>query len=347
MSSSMRVILTALIALFLVTSGCSSQQAGDAPQSQSSETVVVASINGEPITKAELEYEAQGLLRQLDHDRYRMLEKGLKRMVNFRLIDAEAAERGVTSEALVHQEITLKITEPTQQEIADYYRDNNRLAERTLEEMSERIYERLKQTKEIERRAEFLDELRAKNEIVFSFEAPRYEIPVTEDDLARGPENAPLTVIEYADFDCPYCKTSYPVVERLLGEYAQQIRYVYRDFPLASHPRAVPAAMAAHCAGDQDKYWDYSQHLMLMRGDLSDADLTRRASDVGVDMAEFKACYEASRHEDRLQANMESGNRLGITGTPTFFINGRILIGAKPYEELKAVLDQELARIGE
>jgi len=127
-------------------------------------------------------------------------------------------------------------------------------------------------------------------------------------------------------------------------QYGDKIRYVFRDYPLGFHKRAVPASVAAYCANEQGKYWDYYESLKVMVGDLSDADLNKRASDLGLNMDEFGACMTSGRHEPQVNAGFADGQKLGVTGTPTYFINGRMLIGAQPLDAFKAIVDDELAR---
>ena len=110
---------------------------------------------------------------------------------------------------------------------------------------------------------------------------------------------------------------------------------MFRDYPLDFHPRAVPAGSAARCAGDQGKYWEYHEDLLSVDGDLSDADLQARAERVGLDMEAFATCRDSGSHDAVVQTAFQDGQALGVTGTPFFFINGRMLVGAQPYEELK------------
>lgn len=172
----------------------------------------------------------------------------------------------------------------------------------------------------------------------------RYDIP-TEGDPAIGPEDAKITVVEFSDYQCPYCTKWYnEVFDRLLNEYPDEVRFVYRDFPLSSiHPEAVPAAIAAHCAGDQGAYWDFHRALFSQKYGLSPSAYEQYAGELGLDTAAFKECVSDGRHSDEVNADLSFGSELGITATPTFFINGIALVGAQPYEVFKQVIDLELA----
>lgn len=172
----------------------------------------------------------------------------------------------------------------------------------------------------------------------------RYDVPV-DDDPILGPENAPITVIEFSDFECPYCRRWHEeVYSRLLENYPDQVRIVYRDFPLDSiHRNATPAALAANCAYEQNAFWEY--HDKLFGGELglgTDA-YEQYAQELGLDMASFDECVQSNRYLDEVRADLEWAANLGVQSTPTFFINGIALVGAQPYEVFQQVIDSELA----
>ena len=136
------------------------------------------------------------------------------------------------------------------------------------------------------------------------------------------------------------------MIETLIAEYGDKLRFVYRDYWIPNHTRAQASAEAAMCAGDQDRYWDYFDNLMEQTGSLDDADLAKRATDLGLDAEAFQACLDSDRHIPAITASFESAGDLGIGGTPTFLINGRMIVGAKPIEEFREVIDEELRRAG-
>ena len=159
-----------------------------------------------------------------------------------------------------------------------------------------------------------------------------------------GPEDAPVTIVEFSDYQCPYCQRWYQqVFEQLMANYPNQIHFVYRDYTLPMHPEAIPAAEAADCAGEQGAYWKYHDALFGGQYTLGHDSYTQYAADLGLDSQAFATCLDSHRYQAEVQSDTQDGNLLGVTGTPTFFINGRILIGALPYEDFKAVIDEELA----
>jgi protein-disulfide isomerase len=171
----------------------------------------------------------------------------------------------------------------------------------------------------------------------------RYDVPV-DDDPAIGPEDAPITLIEFSDFECPYCRRWHEeVYGRIREEYSDEVRIVFRDFPLTSiHPNAIPAAEAANCAGEQDKYWEY--HNLLFSGeDVSQNVYLDYAEELALDIEAFEECRESGRHEDEVMADYQYAAGLGVRSTPTFFLNGIPIVGAQPYDVFKEVIDKELA----
>jgi len=172
----------------------------------------------------------------------------------------------------------------------------------------------------------------------------RFNVPVGDNPYV-GPENAPITLIEFGDYQCSYCRAwflnTYP---QLMTAYQGKIRFVYRDFPLSSiHANASPAAEAADCAGEQGKYYPF--HDKLFNGGLSLGSDTylKYASDLGLDVTKFKGCIDTNKYQAAVEANYEFAYTMGITSTPTFFINGLALVGAQSFAVFKQVIDQELA----
>jgi protein-disulfide isomerase len=172
----------------------------------------------------------------------------------------------------------------------------------------------------------------------------RYDIPV-DDDPQLGPENAPITIVEFSDYECPYCQKFHSeTFARLIESYPEQIRFVYRDFPLASiHPNAASASEAANCANEQNVFWEYHDLLFSGSKGLSGDAYLAYAQELSLDMTAFGECVDSRRYEDEVQADFDFAARLGVRSTPTFFINGLPLVGAQPFEIFKQVIDQELA----
>ena len=171
----------------------------------------------------------------------------------------------------------------------------------------------------------------------------RYDVSV-DDDPFLGPEDAPVTIIMFSDYQCVYCQKWYgQTLKPLLNDYPNQIRFVYRDFPLSSiHPSATSAAEAANCAGDQNKYWEFFDELFSSTETLGDQAIQNHAIAIGLDMDPFNECLTSHKYQSEVEADFTYAANLGVQSTPTFFVNGLAVVGAQPYSVFSSLVDQEL-----
>jgi protein-disulfide isomerase len=173
---------------------------------------------------------------------------------------------------------------------------------------------------------------------------PRKVTVSTDNQPFLGPSNAPVTIVEFSDYQCPYCQVwEQQVYQQLMTSYPNKIRFVYRDLPLPMHPEAIPAAEAADCAGEQGAYWKYHDALFAQQYGLSRSAYDHYAADLGLDSKAFATCLDSQRYLSKVQANASDAATAGLNSTPSFVINGRVLIGALPLSDFKAVIDEELA----
>jgi protein-disulfide isomerase len=258
------------------------------------------------------------------------------------LIDREAKRRGIERAVLVAQEITSKVTIVTDADIKAWYEANpQRVRGAILDQVRDPIRSLLIDERRQRARDAFLDTLKANTTVRLMLEPPR-EAVKAGNSPARGPANAPVELIEFADFECPYCQAAAPTIKRILDAYGDRVRLVYRNFPLQNHPNARPAAEAAQCANEQGQFWAYHDHLFANPGKLSDADLKKTAADLGLDSPRFNKCLDEHKYAHVIDTDARDGSNAGVSGTPAFFINGRMLSGAQPYEAFKRVIDEEL-----
>lgn len=170
--------------------------------------------------------------------------------------------------------------------------------------------------------------------------------PTIDDDVILGDPNAPVTIIEFGDYQCPFCKKFFDDTEgKIRDAYIKtgKVKMVYRDFPLEQiHPYAFPAALASECARDEEKYWAYHDALFERQAKLSTLDFVALAGELGLDKAKFKQCFDGKKYEGEVRKDYNDGVAAGVTGTPTSFLNGKILQGALPYESFKAAIDTAL-----
>jgi protein-disulfide isomerase len=162
----------------------------------------------------------------------------------------------------------------------------------------------------------------------------------------KGARNAPVTIVAYSDFECPFCSRVVPTLEQLEREYEGKLQVAFKNQPLPFHPNAKPAATAALAAHEQGKFWQYHDKLFANQKALDRASLEKYAQELGLDLGRFKAALDSNKFEAQISADMEEASRVGANGTPTFFINGRILVGAQPVDSFKRIIDEELKKKG-
>jgi protein-disulfide isomerase len=306
---------------------------------------VVAEVNGAPILAAELEQKVAGRLVRVRQEEYELRRQALDELIAERLIAAEATKRKVAPEELLRQEVDAKaVGLPTAQLETLYEQNKARFAGQTRGEALARIREVLGQRAKAERRAAWEKELRGAARVAVRLEAPRAAVAIPAGTPSTGPADAPVTIVEFTDYQCPYCHRAQVVIDQVLSRYAGKLRFVHLDFPLDGHPGAVPAARAARCAGEQGRFWEYHRDLMTAPGALDAAELSRRAVALRLDGPSFDACLSSGRHDDAIQASLRQGEELGVSGTPAYFVNGRMISGARPIDSFTELIDEELAR---
>lgn len=263
-------------------------------------------------------------------------------LVAQRLLDAEAQRLGATADALVEAEATKRIS-VSDADVQRFYDDNKRsFGERPFEEMKQQIREHLERSAAPEAARKYVQELRKLAKVEIFIERPRTEVEAA--GPARGPADAPITVIEFSDYQCPFCRRAEPTVEKMLSQYEGQVRFVFRHFPLDRiHPQARGAAEAAACADAQGKFWEYHAELFAEGAGFDRAGLDAIAAKTALDPAAFKDCVDERQTQAQVERDLKAGEAAGVTGTPAFFINGIPLRGALPIEEFQKVIDAELA----
>jgi protein-disulfide isomerase len=311
---------------------------------------VVATVGGARITLGEVDARALTVPAAnfgnlpLAQALYEARRAVLDEMIGTRLIDADAKSRGVERDALVQQEITAKVNQPTDWDVAEWYKANQpRVQGATLDQVAAPIRALLVQERTTAARKTYVDRLRASTSVTMSLDPPR--VAVSDGGRpSKGPANAPVQIVEFSDFECPFCFRVNPTVAQVLSTYGDRVRLVYRHLPLPNHPNARPAAEAAACANEQGKFWEYHDRLFADQSKLAAADLKKHAADLGLDSGTFNACVDSRRFQKEVDADMDAAQLLGVSGTPHFFINGRPLSGAQPLESFKTIIDEELAR---
>jgi protein-disulfide isomerase len=306
----------------------------------------VAQVNGEPIAAADIEKGIEQDLAKLEQQLYDLKRKQIDTVVEDRLIAQEAKKRGVSVDALVATEITAKAPAPTAEEVATFYGANQARLQGDLEKWKPEITKFLQAQRMQARRKEFATQLRAAADVKVLLPSPRIfraDVNVAG-AFAKGNAAAPVTIVEFSDFHCPFCKRVQPAITEVLTKYGDRVRLVYKDMPIDSlHPQARAAAEAARCAGEQDKFWPFHDKVYAGPSDGTQAQMTIYAKEVGLDIEKFEACRASRKYQAQVQKDVDEGAKLGVNGTPGFFINGRFLSGAQPVDAFARVIDDELA----
>jgi len=304
----------------------------------------LAKVGDKVFTRADIEARIKPKLVEIEAQRYEAMREGLDEAVAEELFKLEAAARKITPEQLGKDEIEAKVPAPADADIQKVYDENKEeLQGQTLEQIKPQIVEYLKGEKAQVRRAAFIDELKKKYKASDSLKAPVVEVATAGRPERGGGAKAPVTIVEFSDYQCPFCKRGEDSVQKVVETYGDKVRIVFRDYPLPFHPQARPAAEAANCAHDQGKFWEYNKKLFANQGSLSETNYKAWAKELGLDTAKFDECLAKKTHSAKIDKDIADGAAAGVNGTPAFFINGRSLSGAQPFEKFKEVIDNELA----
>lgn len=278
---------------------------------------------------------------------YEGRREALESIVADMLIEQAAKAKGLEPAKFTESEIARRVQPVTEGQVVSFYQENQaQMQGRALEVMSPAIRRYLDEQGRATAYRALVSELRKAGPRVDTvLDAPRYTVAVAPDDPVLGAANAPVTVVEFSDFQCPFCQRVMPTLKKVREAYGDRVRIVWKDFPLTSiHPQAFKAAEAGQCAREQGKFWEYHDRLFTNQQALQPEFLKKYAADTGLDAAKFNACLDTAKYAERVQEQMGVGNSLGVSSTPSIFINGRLLSGAQPYETFTAVIDEELER---
>jgi protein-disulfide isomerase len=270
-------------------------------------------------------------------------------MVAEMLIEQAAKAKGMTPQEFTDVEVARRIKPVTDGQVAAFFQQNQaQMQGRGFEAMSPAIRRYLEDEQRGSAYQALVAELRKAGPAVsMVIDSPRYDIAVSPDDAALGAASAPVTVVEFSDFQCPFCARVMPTLKRVKETYGDRVRIVWKDFPLTSiHPQAFKAAEAGQCAREQGKFWELHDRMFANQQALEPDALKKYAADAGLEMAKFNACFDSSKYGERVQEHMGLGTKLGVSSTPTTFVNGRLVSGAQPYEVFARIIDEELARAG-
>jgi protein-disulfide isomerase len=300
-----------------------------------------------PISQEELAAEIAPQLQKLRNQEYELKRQAVDNLVLRTLLEAEAGNRGITVEALMEAEVDSKVPEPTEPEIKAFYEGQKERINQPLEEVQDQIREVLRQSRRQQFQQDFLQRLREGAEVAVRLVPPRNDVAADPSRMLGRPD-APVEIVEFSDFQCPFCQQAYPTIMALVKKYEDHVSLSYRDFPLRSmHPRAQIAAHAARCAGEQGKFWEYHNSLFELPNQLGNEELELHAATVGVDTDQFRSCLESGRYDEAIEDDLQAGMQAGISGTPAFFINGILVSGSQSVSVFEQTIETELAAAGQ
>lgn len=306
---------------------------------------VLAKVADVEITRQEVEELAPDQFIQAKQQLHDLTERALAQTISQKLIELEAASRGIDADALVELEVASKIPPPTDSQIDSVYEAYREQLSMPRDSVAPQIADFLTRQQRGVAMEVYLAQLRSRYDVRNYLEPARIEVQAV--GPSRGPEEAPITLVEFSDFECPFCYRVLPTLEQVEETYGDKVRIVFRQFPLnAIHSSAQVAAEASLCADAQGKFWEMHDAIFERRGKVQAEDLKSIAANLGLDTGAFDSCLDGREFRDEVEADVEAGRQAGVSGTPAIFINGRYLSGAQPFSVVSRVIDDELARIG-
>jgi len=306
----------------------------------------VAEVNGVTIKAEEIDKAIGMQIAKLEEQIYQLRQQKLEALIREKLLADEALKRGISVQALLDAEVTSKVPPVADQDIEAFYQANKAQIKGEEAAVRQQIRSFLQNQKVSAQRETFVKSLRSQAKVAVYLKVPpvyRAEVSVAGAPF-KGPEAAPVTIVEVTDFHCPYCKRVQPTLNEVLLKYPDKVKLVFRDFPIDQlHPNARKAAEAARCANEQGKFWPYHDKLMAGGTDASPEKLKEYAKELELDAGAFEQCLASGKYRAAVQKDVDEGTRLGVNGTPAFFINGRMLSGAQPTDAFAKVIDEELS----
>lgn len=312
-------------------------------KSQTGSEKPIAVAAGQPIYEQDLMSVAGASLLDLHKQEYKAKKDALNQLIRKKLIEAEAKRKGLSTEELLKQEVDSRIAEPSDDEAKGYYLAVKSETTLPFDQIKPQVKQLLKNAEVEQARQKYADSLRDKAEVSIALQPPVVHVDY---DTARvkGNTDAPITIVEFADFQCPFCGKVQPVLKSVLEKYKGKVKLAYRDFPLSQiHEHAETAAEASRCALAQGKYWEMHDAMFADQSKLDEAALVKTAAGLGMNQNSFKSCLASGKYKEQIQQDFEAGSQAGVNATPSFFINGEFLSGLQSEADFAKVLDQQLS----
>ena len=328
-------------ALFTLALGCNNsatKTVGTTPTSTESQ-VVVAMIGKDAITMADLDKAA-------GREIFELRERTLDNMISERVVKAVAAKSGMSEDDFLKKQVEAKVPTVSVEEAKKFFEENKarlppQLASQEFDAVKDTIVQGVTSQRRREAMGSIIEDIKSQAGVKVMLHAPK--VQVAADGPAKGPKTAKVTIVEFSDFQCPYCSRGKKVMEEVVAKYGDKVRLVFRDFPLDFHDKAQKAAEAGQCANDQGKFWAMHDWMFDNQQTLDIPALKGAAKTMGMDSTAFDSCLDSGKHAALVKKNTKDGQEAGVRGTPAFFVNGVFLSGALPFEKFKTEIDRALA----
>ena len=308
---------------------------------------VVATVAGFPLKAETLIERLKPIIYKMRLEAYELTKNQTDQLVNDTLLLEEARRRQIGPEEIIRAEISDKVRPPTEQEVEKFYNDNKARISGDLNSVRNQVANYLQEQSRQRLERDLSDRLRKSANIRWLISEPVQPVQIisADDDPARGDVNAPVTIVEFTDFQCPACAAMHPVLEEVLKSYGNKVRFVVRDFPLNQHEHARKAAEAANAAHAQGKFFEYAALLFKNQKALDVPSLKKYASDLGLNRARFDAALDRGTYAAEVKKDLEDGEMYGVGSTPTIFING-VQLRTLSEEGLREAIDRAVGSAG-
>jgi protein-disulfide isomerase len=305
---------------------------------------VIGMVNGRKITEGDIRARAKQqfakLARDYESSQHQLLASQLNVAIQDMLLEAEAASTGVSKEQLL---AGIKAPEVTDADVDKFYQENKTKIPRAKEQVAADIKQYLQQHGQADARQRYFDGLAAKYPVEKRLEPLRAEV-TTNGPAKGGPATAPVTIVEFSDFQCPFCSKLLPILEQVKTKYGDKVRIVFRQFPLPIHPNAQKAAEASLCANEQGKFWEMHDAMFKNQQELAVDNLKSKAATIGLKAEQFNSCIDSGKFAAQIKVDEDEGIAAGVSGTPAMFVNGRFINGLVSLDQVTQVVDDELRR---
>ena len=308
---------------------------------------VLATVNGVKITQSDLEKQYGDLEKQLfdlKSKEFKYIKYFLDQEVENKILKLEADAQKITVAQLSQKEISSKIKAVTDEEIKKFAKERN-IPDDQFDKLKDKIKAYLSRSGSTDAKSKFANSLKKKYKVVYNMKKPakaKVKFDLKANDPVTGNLNSKIIVAEFSDFECPYCARGAEVFNKAKKEYSDKVKFVFKQFPLSFHKNAHLAGQASLCVNEQGKFFEYHDLLFKNNKALAKKDLIKYAGDLKLDIKKFTKCVESGRMKAQVDADMKQGQSYGISGTPAYIVDGELIVGAVPYEQIKTAIEDAL-----